>query len=61
MSRRSPTCDVRVRKVERDVAELVGRQEALRDQVRRDAASARQREPERPFTRERDLGIDLGR
>ena len=31
--------DVRVRKVERDVAQLVGRQEALRAQVRRDAAS----------------------
>jgi conjugative relaxase-like TrwC/TraI family protein len=51
----------RVRDVEGDVARLIGRQEALRDQARREAASIRQLEPERPFTRERDLGIDLGR
>jgi len=52
---------VRVRKVEGDIATLVGRQEMLRDQVRRDAPSFRQREPERPLTRERDLGIEIGR
>ena len=61
MSRRSPTWTRACGRSSATSPELVGRQEALRDQVRRDAASARQREPERPFTRERDLGIDLGR
>jgi hypothetical protein len=53
--------DARLRCVQGEIAGLVGRQEALRDQARREAAFIRHLEPERSFTRERDLGIDLGR
>ena len=53
--------DVRVRKVEARRRRARRPAGGAARSGRRDAASARQREPERPFTRERDLGIDLGR